>query len=98
MARLKEQGYSYDTVIKDNFDGTYSIILSDENGNVLDKYVIDPATGKGTNSKGEEIDLPQTGNNSLGTVAAAAVAMAFTLSGAVAMAKSGVIRRKKDEQ
>ena len=94
---LKNGSAPANTITKDNFDGTYSIILSDEKGNVLDTYIIDTTTGKGKNAKGEEVDLPQTGNNSAKTATAAAIAVMFTLAGAFAMAESGVIRRKKDE-
>ncbi len=81
-----------------NADGTLSIVLSDENGNVLDTYVIDPVTGIGTSSNGSEVNLPQTGNNSLKTVTAASAALALTLIGSFAVVKSGVIRKKEDEQ
>lgn len=45
-------------------DGKYEITITDKTGKVLDKYIIDPETGKGTDSADNEIDLPQTGNNS----------------------------------
>ena len=77
-------------------DGTYSYELKDEAGNVVDKYTIDPATGKGTDSKGNEVSLPQTGMNSLGTVATAAGAAMLMLTGAIAAYGSGVLRKKKE--
>ncbi|MDE5884684.1 MAG: LPXTG cell wall anchor domain-containing protein, partial [Oscillospiraceae bacterium] len=43
----------------------YEITLTDDSENVLDVYVIDPVTGIGTDSNNEEVNLPQTGNNSL---------------------------------
>ncbi|MBD5142136.1 MAG: hypothetical protein HDT22_00755 [Ruminococcus sp.] len=46
-------------------NGQYEITLTDEKETVLDIYIINPVTGIGTNSKNEEINLPQTGNNSL---------------------------------
>lgn len=81
-----------------NADSTFSIVLTDESGKVLDTYVIDPVTGIGTSSDGSEVNLPQTGNNSLKTVTAATAGLALTLFGSFAVAKSGVIRKKEDEQ
>lgn len=81
-----------------NADGTLSIVLTDEGGKVLDTYVIDPVTGIGTSSDGSEVNLPQTGNNSLKTVTAATAALALTLLGSFAVVKSGVICKKEDEQ
>ena len=51
--------------MKETDDGNYLIIITDKSGSLLETYTIDPETGKGTNSNGEEVDLPQTGNNSL---------------------------------
>lgn len=79
-----------------NDDGTISIQLTDEEGNILDTYVIDPVTGIGTGSDGAEVNLPQTGNNSLSTAATATAALVLTLVGAFAVAKSGVIRKKHE--
>ena len=87
-----------EAVLKDSKNGTFTVILSDEKGNVLDKYIIDPETGKGKNSKGVDVDLPQTGNNSVKTVAAAAVAVTFMTVGAAAVYASGVGRKKKDNE
>ena len=87
-----------DTVTKDNRDGTYSIILSDDKGNVLETYTIDPATGKGKNSRGEDVDLPQTGNNSMKNVVSTVVAVTFMTVGAAAVYVSGVGRKKKDDE
>ena len=81
-----------------NADGTLSIVLTDESGKVLDTYVINPVTGIGTSSDGSEVNLPQTGNNSMKAVAATSAALALTLLGSFAVVKSGVIRKKKDEQ
>ena len=87
-----------EAVLKDSKNGTFTVILSDEKGNVLDTYTIDPETGKGKDSKGNDVDLPQTGNNSLKTAAAAAVAVTFMTVGAAAVYTSGVCRKKKDNE
>jgi hypothetical protein len=42
-------------------DGNAVITLTDMEGNVLDVYTIDPVTGIGTETDGEEVNLPQTG-------------------------------------
>lgn len=81
-----------------NADGTLSIVLTDKDGKVLDTYVIDPVTGIGTSNNGSEVNLPQTGNNSVKTVTAASAALALTLLGSFAVVKSGVLRKKKDDQ
>lgn len=81
------------SVTKENADGTVTIDLIDLSGNVIDTYTINPETGIGTNSKGAEVNLPQTGNNSLGTVAAVAAALALLGAGAAAVKAS----RKKEE-
>ena len=80
----------------DNLDGTFSVILSDENGEVLDTYVFNPETGMGTDSKGGEVNLPQTGISSVKAIAPIAVATAFMIIGASAYISS-IGRRKKDE-
>ena len=71
--------------------------MTDADGNLLDTYVIDPVTGVGTGSDGKEVNLPQTGNNSLGTAATAA-ALALTLTGVFVVTKSDIIRKKKEEE
>ena len=86
-----------DAETKKNTDGTYSIILKDENGQVLDTYVIDPETGKGTNSGGETVELPQTGNNSLTNALTAFLALMMTGFGLVAIKMSGIFSRRKKE-
>ncbi|MCR4640221.1 FMN-binding protein [Ruminococcus sp.] len=51
--------------IKRTSDGDREISITDSKGNVLDKYTVDPETGKGVNSANEPVNLPQTGNNSM---------------------------------
>ena len=84
-------------VTKDNLDGTYSIILSDEKGNVLDAYVIDPDTGKGKDSKGNDVDLPQTGINSMGHMLIVIAAFFMIGSGVIAVTVSGAGKRRKED-
>ena len=75
---------------------TETSTVSTDKGNVLDTNTIDPATGKGKDSKGNNVDLPQTGINSMKKVAAAAVAVSFMTIGAGLAYVSGVGRKKKD--
>ena len=42
-------------------DGTYAITLTDEDGEVLDVYTVNPETATGTNMANEVVSLPQTG-------------------------------------
>ena len=55
----------YASTYTENDDGTLTITLLDEDGNVLDKYTVHSKTGIGFDSSGEEVNLPQTGNNSM---------------------------------
>ena len=77
-----------------NEDGSLSIILSDENGNVLDTYTIDPETGIGTDANGNEVNLPQTGNNSYNTLLTVIGAILLMIAGGFIMIR---FRRKKEE-
>ena len=79
-------------------EGQYEITLTNDTDSVLEVYVIDPRTGTGTNSNNEEINLPQTGNNSLTNMLIAIGAMMTTAFGFLAMKSSNVIRRKKNEK
>ncbi|MDE6092807.1 MAG: LPXTG cell wall anchor domain-containing protein [Ruminococcus sp.] len=84
--------------ITEKADGKYQITLTDSSDNVLDVYVINPETGIGTDSAGNEVNLPQTGNNSLKNVLTAVVAFMMTAFGFCAVKLSGINRRKKNEQ
>ncbi len=74
-------------------NGKTVITLLDENGEILDTYTIDPATGKGTTSNGAEVNLPQTGITSKATASTAVAAIAVTTAGIALMG----IARKRDE-
>ena len=66
-------------VIKNSSDDKYEIELKDRNGEVLDTYTIDPETGSGTDSSGNDVDLPQTGmSGAHKAVAGLAVLMGIT--------------------
>ncbi len=86
------------TAAKENADGTVTIEITDAAGKVLDTYTVNPDTGIGKDSKGGEVNLPQTGNNSLGTAAALAAALLLLGAGSAAVAGSGVLRRKDEEK
>ena len=81
-----------------NDDNSVTVAVYDENATPVDAYHLDPDTGKGTlNSDKSEVDLPQTGNNSLGTAGAAVSALLLAVAGAFAVLKSGMLRRKENE-
>ena len=72
-------------------------LLTDENGNVLDVYTVDPKTGTGTDSSNAEVNLPQTGNNSMTNWLLCVGAAMFMAFGFGAVKASGVFKRKEDE-
>ena len=73
------------------------ITLTDENGNVLDIYTVDPKTGTGTDSSNAEVNLPQTGNNSITNWLLCVGAALFIAFGFGAVKASGIFKRKEDE-
>ena len=73
------------------------ITLTDENSNVLDVYTVDPKTGTGTDSSNAEVNLPQTGNNSMTNWLLCVGAAMFMAFGFGAVKASGVLKRKEDE-
>ena len=73
------------------------ITLTDENGNVLDVYTVDPKTGTGTDSSNAEVNLPQTGNNSMTNWLLCVGAALFMAFGFGAVKASGILKRKEDE-
>uniref|UniRef100_UPI00266FE487 LPXTG cell wall anchor domain-containing protein n=1 Tax=uncultured Ruminococcus sp. TaxID=165186 RepID=UPI00266FE487 len=77
-------------------ENTCKITLTDENGNVLDIYTVDPKTGTGTDSSNTEVNLPQTGNNSMTNWFLCVGAVLFMGFGFGAVKASGVLKRKED--
>ena len=73
------------------------ITLTDENGNILNVYTVDPKTGTGTDSSNTEVNLPQTGNNSVANWLLCVGAAMFMALGFGAVKASGVLKRKEDE-
>ena len=78
-------------------ENAYEITLTDENGNVLDVYTVDPKTGTGTDSSNAEVNLPQTGNNSMTNWLLCVGAAMFMAFGFGAVKASGIFKRKEDE-
>ncbi len=76
-------------------EGKYEITLFDENDEVLDKYVIDPKTGTGVNSANEEVNLPQTGMNSIVEMLIVITSMLMIGIGLIAVMYS---RKKREEE
>ena len=75
-----------------------TIALTDENGETVDAYIIDVTSGIGTDSSDAEVNLPQTGNNSITTILIAIAALMLTAVGAGAIYSSGILRRKQDDK
>ena len=84
--------------IRVNEENQYEITMLDDAGNVLDTYVIDPTTGAGTNSANEEVNLPQTGNNSMTKIWIAFAAISLLGVGIFTIKASGTVAHKKDEK
>lgn len=79
-------------------DGTLvGFTLTNANGETLAVYTVDPITGEGTSHDGSAVNLPQTGNNAAGTAAVADGALLLTVSGLFAVLKSGVLRKKEEQ-
>ena len=78
-------------------ENAYEITLTDLNGNVLDVYTVDPKTGTGTDSSNAEVNLPQTGNNSMTNWLLCVGAAMFMAFGFGAVKASGILKRKEDE-
>ena len=83
--------------ITDKSNGQYQITLTNDSGDVLDVYEIDPETGIGHDSNGNEVNLPQTGNNSLANIMIALGALMMTGFGFASVKSSGIFRRKENE-
>lgn len=72
-------------------DGNYAITLTDEDGEVLDVYTVNPETATGTNMANEVVSLPQTGYSDIYKIFVG-LATLMTVSGATIIVKT----RKKD--
>ena len=88
----------YTSTYTENADGTLTITLIDEAGAILDKYTVHPNTGIGFNRTGEEVNLPQTGNNSMKNWLIVFGALMLIGLGVVSVKTSRVSFRRKDEQ
>lgn len=78
----------------ENSNGTLTITLYDEQGNILDVYTVHPKTGIGFNNNGDTVDLPQTGNNSFLPLLIVIGSLIMMLVGAYIIGTSGVLHRK----
>ena len=72
-------------------DGNYAITLTDEDGEVLDVYTVNPETATGTNQANEVVSLPQTGYSDIYKVLVG-LATLMTVGGGTLIVKT----RKKD--
>ncbi|MDE5763436.1 MAG: LPXTG cell wall anchor domain-containing protein, partial [Ruminococcus sp.] len=83
--------------ITEKSDVLYKVTLKNASGEVLDVYEISPITGIGEDSKDAEVNLPQTGNNSVTNIVTALAALMMTIAGFAAVKFSGIFRRKENE-
>lgn len=88
----------YASTYTENDDGTLTITLLDEAGNVLDKYTVHPNTGIGFNSDGDVVDLPQTGINTTSHLLIMIGAFLMLGLGMIAVGLSGIGKRKKEDE
>jgi hypothetical protein len=98
MAKIdyeKKQGIAVTPEAVQNADGSVTVTLKDANGTVLDTYTLDVKTGVGKNAQGAEVNLPQTGNNAAGTLAAVSGAALTALAGALMVCRA--FRKKKED-
>ena len=72
-------------------DGNYAITLTDEDGEVLDVYTVNPETATGTNMANEVVSLPQTGYSDIYKVLVG-LATLMTVGGVTLIVKT----REKD--
>jgi len=85
--------------VQDSEDSKVAIVAEDAEGNEQDSYTEASAAATGEITSDENaVNLPQTGNNSLKNLLIAVGAFMLTCFGFVAVMKSGVIRRRRDEQ
>ncbi|MEE5993444.1 MAG: glycoside hydrolase family 3 C-terminal domain-containing protein [Oscillospiraceae bacterium] len=84
-------------ILVDDDTNTVTVTLADDNGNIITTYIIDRVTGMGKTADGKEVNLPQTGNNSMTNLLTALGAFLMIGFGGITMRLSGFFR-KKDEQ
>ena len=78
-------------------NGMVNVQLSSERDYPMATYIVDPVTAKGTDTNGNTVDLPQTGNTSTTAAAVAGSALLLTVGGLFTMLKSGMLRKKDEE-
>ncbi len=83
--------------ITEESNNHYEITLKDDSDKVLDVYDIDSVTGIGEDSNGNEVNLPQTVNNSLTNIIITLGALMMTGVGFASVRFSGSFRRKENE-
>ena len=88
----------YASTYTENDDGTLTITLLDEAGNVLDKYMVHPNSGIGFNRSGEAVDLPQTGINTTSHLLIMIGAFLMLGFGIIAIRLSGIGKRKREDE
>ncbi len=96
MAKIdyeKKHGVAVTAEAVQNEDSSVTITLTDASGKILNTYSLDSKTGIGKDTAGEEVNLPQTGNNAAGALAAVSGAALTALTGVLFVCRA---LRKKD--
>ena len=77
-------------------DNKCIVEIKDKDGNILDVYTLNPATGIGTDADGMTVDLPQTGNNAPASLLWIFAGVILMCAGLFAVKTSGLtLRRRK---
>ena len=75
-------------------DGSYTVSFRNRDSEEEVLYTLDAVTAKGTDNTGEQINLPQTGNNAPGTAAVTVCALLLLMAGAGLLYRSRRLSRK----
>ncbi len=94
----KKTGSEVSASVTEKANGQITVTLTDADGNTVDTYVIDTATGTGTNNAGETVDLPQTGVTAADSMLLMLCGWLLTALGAAAVIGSGVFRRRDETE
>ena len=81
-----------------NRDGSAKISIFGADNTSLNEYTVDPVTGKGTDIDGEEVNLPQTGINTVSNMLTAVAGFFMFGLGIVTVRFSGIGRRRKENE
>ena len=90
---LVKTGNAVQASVTGRSDGKITVTLTDADGGTADVYVIDAQSCIGTNSAGETVDLPQTGNTDKHDFTLTALACVLLAAGLLVMRCSRLLHR-----